>query len=373
MSDANSTVAQQWAAYCDQIKATGMSILESAEGLDSVNQAEGLRYLTRMVRGSFEKFVEFADPLDPVMFKMSDERSGYGGDNPDNIYTASPVQAGQVYEISGNRGSVWQFNFNLFKFGTDSQYELLGHLVDNDLVFDSNGNFVLVLGGEPQPNNWLPLPEGANQIMLRQTFRDRSNETEVSLRIKLRSATASPAPLELRQMTQKLAGAEEFFRKTGTMMHGWSQDFAKLENTLPLTDPQFIAEGGGDPSAFFYMSSWKLAPRQALLVHIPDFPDGKLWNLALFNFWFESMDYINFRIHTNNAICAKNADGSVTLVIANEDPGVANWLNATGHEQGNMIMRAWTGGVRPTDPQTELVDLDCVDWASKLQRWAGRE
>ena len=98
------------------------------------------------------------------MFKMCDERSGYGGDNPDNIYTASPIQAGEIYEITGNRGSVWQFNFNMFKFGTDSQYELLGHLKDKDIECDAEGNFTVILGGEPREKNWLPIPPGAPAV-----------------------------------------------------------------------------------------------------------------------------------------------------------------------------------------------------------------
>jgi len=363
-------MAALWRAFCADIQSAGLDILASAPALDPVNQAEGLRYLTRLLRGSFEKFVEFADPLDPVIFKMCDERSGYGGDNPDNIYSASPVAAGEVYEISGNRGDIFQFNFNLFKFGADSQYELLGQLHDRDLECDADGNFTIRLGGEPRARNWLPTPEGANQIMLRQTFCDRAREREVSVRIRRLSGAGGVPPLEPETMARRLEGAEAFFTKTGRMMHGWSRDFSRFMNVLPLTDPAFIAAGGGDPSAFFYIASWRLAPRQALLVQVADFPDDRLWNLALYNYWFESLDYVNFRIHTNSRICARNPDGSVTLVIANEDPGVPNWLNATGHGEGKMMMRAWTGGVRPADPATELVDLDSVDWAARLRRWA---
>lgn len=362
-------VARRWRAFCDSIRDAGTDILSSAEELDDVNRAEGLRYLTRLLRGSFEKYIEFSDPLDPVLFKMCDERSGYGGDNPDNLYSACPVQPGEIYQITGNRGTIWQFSFNLFRSGTDSQYELLGRLEDKDLEFDADGSFTVILGGEPRDGNWLPLPDGANQILLRQTFRDRSAEQEVSAGIRLLSKKARPAPLSVDAMLDKLQGAEDFFCNTGRMMHGWSRDFTRWMNTLPMTDPAFIAEGGGDPSAFFYISSWRLDRDQALLVHLPAFPDDKLWNLALFNFWFESMDYVNFRIHTNNHICRRNDDGSYTLVIANRDPGVANWLDATGHAQGNMIMRAWTGGVRPPDPRTELVNLDDVDWDRRFRRW----
>jgi hypothetical protein len=370
MSDSKaSTMAQRWAELCDNISRAGVEILASAEGLDPVNQAEGLRYLTRLLRGSFEKYIEFSDPLDPVIFKMCDERTGYGGDNPDNVYSASPVSDREIYEITGNKGTIWHFNFNVFNWQPDGKYELLAIKNGRDIVCDADGNFSVVIGGAPQEGNWIPLPAGANQILMRQSFRDRRNEQEVKAKIRLLSGNAKIAPLLPSALLVKLDGAEAFFCKTGRLMHEWSNDFLASCNQLPLTPPEFIARGGGDPNACFYMSSWKIGAGEALLVHIPEFAEDKLWSLALFNFWLESMDYTNFHIHTNSAIAQRNADGSFTIVIANRDPGVANWLNATGHVQGNMIRRAWTGGVPIANVQTEIVQLDDVDWAKKLRKW----
>ena len=141
-------------------------------------------------------------------------------------------------------------------------------------------------------------------------------------------------------------------------MNSWSMNFFQHPNTLPLTDPEFISKGGGDPSAFFYISSWLIKPNEALLITIRDFPKEHLWNFALFNYWFESMDYINHTIHTNSKICTYNSDGSVTLVIAHTNPNTPNWLNTTGHGCGQMIMRAWTNGVIPISPEVKLVSLN---------------
>ena len=363
------TADRRWEIFCERIKLAGLEILGSAAELDEVNRAEGLRYLTRLLRGSFEKYIEYSDPLDPVIFKMCDERSGYGGDNPDNLYSASPVSDREVYEISGNRGSVWHFNFNIFNWQPDGRYELLALKNGRELLCDADGNFSIVLGGEPRQGNWIALPAGANQVLMRQSFRNRSQEREAKAQIRLLSTAAKVAPLTLHNLVEKLDGAEEFFCRTGRLMHAWSNAFLATCNQLPLTPPEFIARGGGDPSACFYMSSWKIGEGEALLIHIPEFPDEQLWSLALFNFWLESMDYSNFRIHTNSAIAERNRDGSFTIAIANSDPGIANWLNATGHVQGNMILRAWTGGVPIAGVQTRLIELADVDWNQMLKTW----
>jgi hypothetical protein len=43
-----------------------------------VNKSEGLRYLARLLRGALEMYVEYSDPVDPVLFKRTSERLKYG-------------------------------------------------------------------------------------------------------------------------------------------------------------------------------------------------------------------------------------------------------------------------------------------------------
>jgi len=58
---------EQWDQFCEGLKAAGREILGTASGADEVSQAEGLRYLTRLLRGAIEREIEYADPLDPFM------------------------------------------------------------------------------------------------------------------------------------------------------------------------------------------------------------------------------------------------------------------------------------------------------------------
>ena len=41
--------------------------MSTAPDADELTQAEGLRYVTRLLRGAIERQIEYADPLDPFM------------------------------------------------------------------------------------------------------------------------------------------------------------------------------------------------------------------------------------------------------------------------------------------------------------------
>src|SRR3546814_10351821 len=77
---------EQWSMFCDTLKQSGLAILQSSETQDEVTQAEGLRYLTRILRAEIERFVENWDPLDPYMAPTYNDRLKWGMDNPDSIY-----------------------------------------------------------------------------------------------------------------------------------------------------------------------------------------------------------------------------------------------------------------------------------------------
>src|SRR3546814_20196832 len=68
------TLFRSWSMFCDTLKQSGLAILQSSETQDEVTQAEGLRYLTRILRAGIERFVENWDPLDPYMAPTYNDR-----------------------------------------------------------------------------------------------------------------------------------------------------------------------------------------------------------------------------------------------------------------------------------------------------------
>ena len=78
------------------------------------------------------------------------------------------------------------------------------------------------------------------------------------------------------------------------------------------------------------------------------------------NGWYESFDYRHRFCGLTCEGVSYHTDGSVTLVVAERDPGVANWLEAAGHREGHIAIR-WqlTGGDLPI-PDTRVVPVDEV-------------
>ena len=58
---------QSWEEFCDTLKAAGASLRFPGAPRDPFNQAEGYRYLSRLVRAGLEGFLEDADPRAPVL------------------------------------------------------------------------------------------------------------------------------------------------------------------------------------------------------------------------------------------------------------------------------------------------------------------
>jgi len=97
-------------------------------------------------------------------------------------------------------------------------------------------------------------------------------------------------------------------------------------------------------------------------------PACDAWNLCLYNYWLDSLDFHKSTVIIIKQNAVLNPDGSLTMVVSMEDPGVANWLNTCGHTWGNIMMR-WTKPEEVVAPIPELVQLDSVDWESKLKKW----
>ena len=72
----------------------------------------------------------------------------------------------------------------------------------------------------------------------------------------------------------------------------------------------------------------------------------------------EAFDYRYFPVWVNKHTARYRRDGSVRVVVAHEDPRVAdaNWIDTCGHERGTMCWR-WIRAQDLPQPQTRVVQL----------------
>jgi hypothetical protein len=124
----------------------------------------------------------------------------------------------------------------------------------------------------------------------------------------------------------------------------------------------FVA--GGDPAIQYVFSRFVIEPDEAFVIRVTP-PECEMWNFSVFNYWLESFDYVNRRVSLNDHKAKRNADGSITIVIAHHDPGVPNWIDAAGHRDGIGLFR-WNNARRLPETSVEVVKL--ADLQSYLAR-----
>ena len=80
-------------------------------------------------------------------------------------------------------------------------------------------------------------------------------------------------------------------------------------------------------------------------------PACRHWSVSLASWFWESIDYATRQSCLNSHQARLDADGVFRGVIAHQDPGVPNWLDPGGHEQGTIAVRFL---LAETAPQVEI-------------------
>jgi hypothetical protein len=330
-----------WQEYCDTIKAAGTAMLFPGSPKDALNQAEGYRYLSRLVRGGLEAFVEFADPLFPRFQRMVHETVKLGADNPDNHYLSARISGRHRYRVWGRRGTAFYLGFatQLADY-TKDEPQVSGSLEADQLKTGPGGSFELVVSVDKPAGDvdWLPMSVNSRIVLVRQTFLDKQAEQPAELHIERIGGEPAPGPLTAQALDEGLAEAGLFVTGSALFFAKWSRDWKRHANTLPRHPPEISLAAGGDPNIAYYHSYWELGERECLEVSFTP-PRCQYWNFQLNNYWIESLDYRSFRITLNLHSAEVRPDGSIRILVAHRDPGLGNWIDTAGHRCGTMSLR----------------------------------
>jgi hypothetical protein len=347
-----------WNEFCDHLKTAGAALVFPGTPRDAFQQAEGVRYLTRLTRAALEAYVEYGDMEIPELRRMVHETVKLGADNPDNHYLNAQISGQYEYRIVGKRNTINYLGFFTQNgtYGQPGGMAPCGVLEDKDLVIEPDGSFEVIMSKERKGKNWLRIEDTSSLLMVRQTYLDRRHEQAADLRIENLNGRKAPAPLTPEKVDKGLSTAAMFIAGAPVLFAKWANGFQKHVNQLPIFDPAVSNAAGGDASIIYHHSYWKLAQEEALVIAFKP-PDCDTWNFQLNNYWMESLDYRYFPISVNKHSAQLSDDGHVRIVVSAVNPGVPNWLDTCSHTEGTMCLRWYRlrNGAQPVVPECNVV------------------
>lgn len=299
-------------------------------------------------------FVLGSDTSPRRWFGHSWPGTGKAGDNPDAIYRSTVIDGSGRYEVIGQidpAKPVIQLVFSV-SAGTMTHpievkpepgakpnpdagiMKITGTLNESDLKIRPDGTFKIIVGG-PNPNDGTPymaaepVPSsfGCRQILL--------DWTTAPMRLSIRRLDApEPKPLDMAALKEAvLKDLPGFVRFWAKFPDVWLGGVATNKSAPPAA-----REGGW---GFIGGVNFKLAADEAALVKIAP-GKAKYMGFQLADPWMIGPDNGRRQCCLNLAQSTPDADGLYTYIISPVDPGVANWLDSCGMQEGLGLMR-WQG------------------------------
>jgi hypothetical protein len=358
MTQDQARMADSWRAFCDRLAEAGEVLLRPEAPATPIDQAEGLRYLSRLTRTALNMLVDSADPDFPRLFMLTDDAIKIGADNPDNLYQQVVVRGDRDYRIRGMRGTVPYLSIGskANRYAIDGTMASTGEIELADLAIAADGSFEIVASREPQPGNWLPMADDTTLLIIRQTFNDKRAETPASVQVeRISDGPAVPEVLTPERIEAQLAGAAQWVRGTANTFADWTGWFMAQPNRIYDGDQAVFQRAGGDPKIWYGHMYFDLQPGEALVIEATP-PPCRFWNFQLDNWWMESLDHLNRQVWVNGAMARYEPDGRVVVVCADRDPGYGNWIDLSGRRSGTALWR-WIEAEAHPVPQCRVVKL----------------
>jgi hypothetical protein len=337
---------------------------------DPLERADGRRYMAETLQLALEFWAD-ADPDRPTFNRYVGPHKKLLGDNPDSLYYSAQINPARRYVIRGEVAGAVYTSFTVERGTGDGGGSKGLAATLNDTQFDirPDGTYEIVVGGPQLPRNWMPLTPDSGSITTRHYFEwARSAAADPHLHIPLSIAPLDPlpppAPADEALVAANIRRVARYFLAVvdGVPPADAPRKHMPYSSTTPNVftkpDRNFTNRGTGFAAAdnVYLETEYRLAPDEALVMR-GRFPPGRFANVMLWNRYTQTYDYVNRRISLNRRQTKLEPDGSFKMVVAHQDPGVPNWLDAEGRPRGYIFWRFLLaeGDIAPVE--TKVVKL----------------
>jgi hypothetical protein len=349
-----------WEDFCDALRSAGREILRDDAPAGERNLAEGHRYLLGLLISGVQQATSLSDPLLPTFIRNPDSTSKWGAENADNQYLWTRISPNERYRITGRTGSAYEILFEVkegyMQLGDARNFATLDRAQLN--TDPQAGRFEIELGGDApsQPGaNWLPIDGDARYLAIRVYYYDWDGEDLAEFEIvRVGGEGRAPAPLDAAGVAHMLDSAGDWVGASTDVWSQWVRQIRDAHQPGELGAARSYVGGADD--IYYGNDLFRLAPDEAMILET-ELPDARYWSFQLGNLWFHSLDFANRQTSLNGRQAQLDSDGRLRIVVAHEDPGVPNWLDTTGHEEG-LLQYRWIWTRDNPQPSVRIVKFD---------------
>ncbi len=338
--------------------------IEEAEGLifnapfikTEQDRLEGYDYLSGRIRMAMQMAFDY-DLDRPLFVNPTHQFSRQGLDNPDAIYFNAFLREGVEYVVRGRRGTSADLSFQVMggQYSADSAATSLMAFDDRELDVKPDGSFEFTYVAEP----------GAKSMIVREVFNDWDTEERGILTIERVDKLGQPAKELTRDLLAKKydVAARSLVGSIQTWF-AFPQFFQYKEPVNTLTAPQ--STPGGLASQRSSIGHYELADGHALIITVPRCDDCSYQGAQVGSDWYASTDYETHQTSLTKAQAVTDPDGRMRFVVSEQNPGIANWLETTGHRTGALMLR-WQRLERDLTQEADGPTVEMVPFAEVRQ------
>jgi hypothetical protein len=278
-------------------------------------------------------------------FGLDVPASGYGLDAPDNTYRHATLDGSARYRIRGELVGTGpsQQTFVVYRTipGVTQTMNAEGHMDEvagiksEALVRDADGGFTITVDADPADGRDNHLQVDADldglHLMIRDSMADWDVELPVELSIERLDPPAGHEPKGDDEMAEHAASI------MASYVPYWINWYETYLGGKPLNEvpqPWMRVQGWG----MTQQGRFELAPDQAWVLTF-DPLDAAFFDLQISDPWSRTVRYVDRTGSFNANQAERNADGTLTLVLAATDPGVHNWLDSESLSVGTFQVR----------------------------------
>lgn len=287
----------------------------------------------------------------------------YSYDNPDCIYRTIPISSKLRYVLKGYRHPQGPTDVTFSLISDPNSQNTVASLAGDDLVIDKDGSYTITIdssSGEGQANH-IKSTLLAKQLFVRNNLGNWPVQRPDNLTVELLDDATGHKPID---ETAIFHGAQWNLQESIIDYGVGALGLKTMINTVnKLSKPSQSSTLGTLTTQASSFGHFNLKAGEAIVATL-SVGEADYFVFPATDPWLITVDPGAYQLSLNSEQAVANANGTYTFVVSVTDPGVTNWIDTAGLNEGTIMVR-WQG--LPTNSSdtdngvaivTQVVQLD---------------